>query len=237
MLLYILKQMQNKQNSWNFRFYLGYQGKYMNLDEADWCEARYQGGRRTYTLKDDSWDGGSLQVYAMASFFEEGAIWRFVTEGFDGPVELSVRQCRIADTKFSRDGDLGMDPRENFEPSEGETDLRTLSWDADGETYLVYSHDAQTGSIRALDARDGRPVFNKEEAARQELVSQVEINTPDPFLNTLGANIMAAADGIWDGETFLHGAIGWRTPLAGWRGAYTGDVVGWNDRAKTHFLA
>ena len=48
---------------------------------------------------------------------------------------------------------------------------------------------------------------------------------------------MAAADGIWDGETFLHGAIGWRTPLAGWRGAYTGDVVGWNDRAKTHFLA
>ena len=227
----------DKQNSWNFRFYLGYKGRYMNLDEAEWCEARYQGGRRTYTLKDAGWDGGSLQIYAMASFFEEGAIWRFVAEGFDGPVELSVRQCRIAGTKFSRDGDLGMDPRENFEPSEGETDLRTLSWDADGETYLVYSHDTQTGSIRALDARDGRPIFNKEETARQELVGQMEINTPDPFLNTLGANIMAAADGIWDGETFLHGAIGWRTPLAGWRGAYTGDVVGWNDRAKTHFIA
>lgn len=46
-----------------------------------------------------------------------------------------------------------------------------------------------------------------------------------------------AADGIWDGEVWLHGAIGWRMPLSGWRAAYTGDVLGWHDRARTHFNA
>lgn len=226
----------DKQDSWNIRFLLTFNGKTLSLDETSFCKAAYQGGRRTYTLSDESWGGGSLSVYTMASFFEEGAIWRFIAEGFDGPVELQARRCRIASTKFSRDGDLGMDPRENFEPSEGETDLQTAEWNANGETYFVYTHDGGAGELSVLDAADGRPLFNKEEAARQELVTRVEINTPDPFLNTLGANMMAAADGIWGGETFLHGAIGWRTPLAGWRGAYVGDVVGWNDRAKSHFI-
>ena len=41
----------------------------------------------------------------------------------------------------------------------------------------------------------------------------------------------------WDGEVWLHGAIGWRMPLSGWRAAYTGDVLGWHDRARTHFNA
>lgn len=226
----------DKQNSWNIRLFLTFKGRTLCLDETSWCKAGYQGGRRTYTLGDESWGSGSLNIYTMASFFEEGAIWRFTAEGFDGPVELSVRRCRIASTEFSRDGDLGMDPRENFEPSEAETDLETKSWEAGGETYLVYSHEGGAGKLSVLDAAEGRPVFNKEEEARLDLVTKVEINTPDPFLNTLGANMLAAADGTWDGETFLHGAIGWRTPLAGWRGAYVGDVAGWNDRAKSHFI-
>lgn len=33
----------------------------------------------------------------------------------------------------------------------------------------------------------------------------------------------------------LHGAVGWRNELPGWRGAYVGDVLGWSDRAKSHF--
>lgn len=48
---------------------------------------------------------------------------------------------------------------------------------------------------------------------------------------------MMAADGDWDGQTWLHGCIGWRMPLAGWRAGFLGDVLGWNDRAVSHFDA
>ena len=33
----------------------------------------------------------------------------------------------------------------------------------------------------------------------------------------------------------MPGAIGWRMPLSGWRAGYTGDALGWHDRARTHF--
>ena len=65
------------------------------------------------------------------------------------------------------------------------------------------------------------------------LGSQPPIHT----FNTLGGALAVAADGIWDGEVWLHGAIGWRMPLSGWRAAYTGDALGWHDRARTHFNA
>ena len=48
---------------------------------------------------------------------------------------------------------------------------------------------------------------------------------------------MLAADGDWDGQTWLHGCIGWRMPLAGWRAGYLGDVLGWQDWAVSHFDA
>ena len=224
----------DRAESWNFRFYLEYGGKTVQLDETSWCEARYQGGRRSYVVRDDAWGGGELRITVLASFFQEGAVWQFCASGFDGPATLSVKRCRIAVTRFSRDGDMGVDPRENFEPAPGEPDLTTLSWPASAESYLLYEDNAR---MSVLDAAAGRPVFDREEAARQELMGQIEINTPDPFFNTLGSALMAAADGIWDGETFLHGANGWRTPYCGWRGGYTGDAVGWNDRAVSHFTA
>jgi hypothetical protein len=49
--------------------------------------------------------------------------------------------------------------------------------------------------------------------------------------------MVLAADGDWDGQTWLHGCVGWRMPLAGWRAGYLGDVLGWNDRAVSHFDA
>ena len=63
------------------------------------------------------------------------------------------------------------------------------------------------------------------------------ISLNKPYFNTLGGALAVAADGIWDGEVWLHGAIGWRMPLSGWRAAYTGDALGWHDRARTHFNA
>ena len=224
----------DKADSWNFRFFLTYAGRTVRLDETSWCEARYRGGRRMYVVRDEAWGGGELQVTVLASFFNEGAIWQFVAKGFDTPAVLSVKRCRMAGTRFVRDGDLGMDPRELFEPAPGEPDLTELCWEAAPESYLLYEDNAR---LSVLDAAAGRPVFDREEKARQEVMDRVEFNTPDPFINTLGSCLMAAADGIWDGETFLHGANGWRTAYCGWRGGYTGVVVGWNDRAVSHFTA
>ncbi len=221
------------RESYNLRFSLEYAGKTVPLDGASWCEARYQGGRRTYQLRDAAWGEGRLAVTAMASFFSESAIWKFEASGFDGPVVLSVRRCRVADTGMNW-YDLGVNPPESLDPAPGEPDLLACSWNAAGQSYLLYEDNAR---LIPLDAASGRAVFDREEEARQELMGQVVIDTPDPFFNTLGSCLVAAADGIWDGTTFLHGANCWRMPYCGWRGAYVGDVVGWNERARSHFTA
>ena len=225
----------DKADSRNIRFFLRYEGREIRLDRASWCEARYQGGKRSYLLRDEAWGpDAEMRITALASLSEEGAVWKFTLDGFGGEPVLAAKVCETAGKKFSRDGDLGMDARTLFDPAPDEAGLLTAEWAAGGESYFFYHHKDR---LEAASAGQGRPVFDREESAREELVSLVEINTPDPFFNTIGANLVAAADGTWDGETFLHGAIGWRTPLAGWRGAYAGDVIGWNDRAVSHFRA
>lgn len=79
--------------------------------------------------------------------------------------------------------------------------------------------------------------FQAAENVRQTIANSLKINTPDPFFNTLGPTIAIAADGIWDGTVWLHGAVGWRMPLNGWRASYTGDVLGWHQRSRVHFNA
>lgn len=77
--------------------------------------------------------------------------------------------------------------------------------------------------------------FEKAETYRKEVAGQIVVNTPDPYINTLGGVLSIAADAIWEEPSYLHGAIGWRMRLNGWRGAYAGDVMGWHNRARMHF--
>ncbi|MGV3766927.1 MAG: DUF4450 domain-containing protein [Chitinophagaceae bacterium] len=67
------------------------------------------------------------------------------------------------------------------------------------------------------------------------LANRVQVETPDPYLNTLGGTLSTAADAIWEDPTFLHGAVAWRMRLNAWRGAYAADPLGWHDRAQKHF--
>lgn len=83
--------------------------------------------------------------------------------------------------------------------------------------------------------RELKALFTKAEQQRKALTSDLSISTPDPWLNPVGEAMAIAADGIWSGRTWLHGAIGWRTEHLGWRGAYVGTSLGWHDRAQTHF--
>jgi len=80
-------------------------------------------------------------------------------------------------------------------------------------------------------------VFEQAEAARVKLADRVKINTPDPYINTIGGALGIAADAIWESPTYMHGSIGWRMRLNGWRGPYVADELGWHDRAETHFAA
>lgn len=77
--------------------------------------------------------------------------------------------------------------------------------------------------------------YEEAEQKRVSLASRVKINTPDRYINNLGAALAVAADGIWESPTFLHGAVAWRMRLNAWRGAYTADALGWHARAKEHF--
>ncbi|MCD8166807.1 MAG: DUF4450 domain-containing protein [Bacteroides sp.] len=89
-----------------------------------------------------------------------------------------------------------------------------------------------------------RPHFTYKELAaafeqgiiyRTRIASRMKVRTPDPFFNTLGGIFAGAEDAVWEDPGYLHGAIGWRVPLTGWRAAYLADLLGIRERARTHF--
>ncbi|MBC7889765.1 MAG: DUF4450 domain-containing protein [Ferruginibacter sp.] len=103
------------------------------------------------------------------------------------------------------------------------------------ETYFFVIQ--KPGSGKSANNVDAAQLFNQAEIAREKLAGRIKMNTPDSYLNTLGGVLGIAADAVWENPTYLHGSIGWRMRLNGWRGPYVGDVLSWHDRAKTHFKA
>ena len=101
----------------------------------------------------------------------------------------------------------------------------------------VSLHTTPTESNKPLNPSDLATAFENGQSYRAKIAGRVKVSTPDPFLNTLGGILAGAEDAIWEAPCYLHGAIGWRTPLTGWRGAYVADVFGLHDRARTHFQA
>ncbi len=222
-----------KRHHRNIRFLALYDGKEVQLDETDFCEARYSDGSRRYVVKDKSWGEGRLLLNVVALVDTEGAIWQFKAEGFDKPLTMKALVCEIANTKLRRMGDIGADRPGSFEPAPGDKGLKTKEWNAAGETYFAMN----VGEIHDMPADSAAMLFAATDKRNKELAKRVTFSTPDPYINTLGGALVMAADGDWDGQTWLHGCIGWRMPLAGWRAGYLGDVLGWNDRAISHFDA
>lgn len=87
----------------------------------------------------------------------------------------------------------------------------------------------------SLTYNDLPTLFNQAEKSREKLTNRIQVNTPDPYINTLGGALSVAADAIWEDPSYLHGAVAWRMRLNGWRGPYCADVLGWHDRAEKHF--
>ena len=101
------------------------------------------------------------------------------------------------------------------------------------EPFYIEFHNPKTHA--AFSYADLPKAFDKGIEFRTKIASRMKINTPDPFINTLGGIYAGAEDAVWEDPGYLHGAIGWRVPLTGWRAAYLADLMGLQDRARSHF--
>ena len=226
-----------KRNSKNIHFHLVLADSSVTpLEETAWCESRYTPGRRSYRLKHPSWGtDAELQISALALPDEDAAIWKITPVNMPVGAVLRPMLSEIRLNRLSRNGDMGADPPGCFDAPEQPQQLQSLGislFDRQDVYVLVRDY-----SLVVPSQEEGIALYNKSEQARADLTSRIRITTPDPYFNTLGGALAVAADGIWDGEVWLHGAIGWRMPLSGWRAGYTGDALGWHDRARTHFDA
>jgi hypothetical protein len=82
----------------------------------------------------------------------------------------------------------------------------------------------------------GEDDFRKRREELDAIADRLSLTTSDPFIDALGPALATAGDAIWDEAQgcVMHGAVAWRSPLAGWRGPYVLDAVGWHERFVTH---
>ena len=200
------------------------------LEQVSPCTAIYVNGLRTYQLT--GWGGAQFTIRVVALPDGEKAIWEFSSPKLVGRARIKALVCEIAQPKLYRNGDIGADKPGVLEPK-GDV-LQTAEVTLNGETaYLM----VDVNEMKPLSAADGAKQFADAQQYFEQLAGRIQFTTPDPYINTLGGALVLAADGDWDGQTWLHGCIGWRMPLAGWRAGYLGDVLGWQDRAVSHFDA
>ena len=213
------------------------------LDSTDYCKAQYVNGMRIYQLRDQQWGSDAelaLQVVAMPD--REGALWLFDDRRFAVPPRFEARVCAIANPKLHRNGDIGADKPGVFEAAESWGQASDWVVDRSLEPRSSASHETwfvidSVNQVSSMSDEAARRLFLQAVMHNGQLSQLVQFQTPDPYINTLGSALAFAADGDWDGQTWLHGCVGWRMPLAGWRAAYVGDVLGWNDRQHRHFDA
>ena len=247
-----------KNQTGNIRFRISDGRQTMWLDEAEYCKASYEAGRRDYLLKDKRWDMGELIVSLLAFHDAEGAIWRFTARGFGaGKMKVEAILSETAVPKPTRSGDIGSFLKPGtFEPAASQTAVLgsvSKSFPAARSSRLSrfsrFSHSSSSSEqifyfsvdganrLSAAENAQMQPLFDAAETWRNKLASSVVFKTPDAYINTVGGALVMAADGAWDGKAWQHGAVGWRMSLPGWRGAYMGDFLGMQDRQRIHFDA
>jgi hypothetical protein len=241
----------------NIRFRLTANGKTTLLEQTTHAEARYNAGKRVYKLTDASWRKGSLTITVLLQPDAESAIWKFEPQNMPSDAKVEMVVCDIKRPKFNRSGDMNSDPADSFEPADGEPNKQTIQWmlgtettyavlDCKGgayrnanpqATYTVLDSGASTYTLSTPTGAEAERLYAKAWKHHEWLAGNIVFDTPDPYLNTMGGTLMAAADGAWDGEVWLHGAIVWRMQLNGWRAGFLGDLLGMPDRAVSHFNA
>jgi len=199
------------------------------------CRAIYDAGKRIYEINDPILGSNTITLTALARYDLDGAIWKIEFAKAKGMAKsLTVRFSDIRNPKLHRNGDMGVEKPGSLESSDDPQKRKYYETIVNGDCLYVAIVNQEI-SFPILE--EGERIFNEAEHLRQEIAGRLRFDTPDPYFNTLGGTLAIAADAIWSGQVWLHGAVGWRMPLSGWRAAYVGDVLGWHDRARTHFDA
>lgn len=211
----------------NIQFYVNG----LRLDSASYCQALYKDGCRSYVLRDPVFGNTELHLCVVMPRESESALFKI--NGGSKHFKLTIITGEILNPRLKRNGDMGADKPNSFEPALFQPSRKEYNYDINGETYLRL-----TGSDIFSLCND-KQAYEEAASAFPQSAGRITFNTPDPYFNTLGNVLVYAADGLWDGSThtWLHGAIGWRMPLAGWRAAFCGDVIGWWNRQTEHFDA
>lgn len=205
------------------------------IDSTDYCKAWYVDACRSYRLRDRRWGDAGISLSVVALQDEESALFRFESADKSRPLDIRTLICKIHGKGMKRNGDLGADPYGVFDPAaNAEVTVSGASYGADRSVAYVYVK-LNEATDMAFDS--AARLWEVTVEHNRILSGRIVFDTPDPYINTLGGALSVAADGDWDGQTWLHGCVGWRMPLAGWRAGYLGDVLGWNDRAISHFDA
>ena len=221
-----------KDNNRHIAFKIKIGDKIIALDSLDYCKSVYKPGRRDYELKDTIFGKGMLRISTQAFYDKEGSIWKFDADNLPTGTKLIFEICEIKYSKLDRFGDIGADPLDSFEHPKKPKQLKSAQTELpNGVSYIVL----ENFELKPAGKVNGSRLYQAAEMARLNIANTLKISTPDPYLNTLGGTIAMAANGNWDGEVWLHGAIGWRIPLNGWRAAYVGDAIGWHNRSRIHF--
>lgn len=217
----------------NIRLVAANDGVRVPLDAAESCKASYTEGRRDYVVKDKRLGGGTIRLSVAADSAREGAVWKIVS---DDDLTLEVIVSNTNRHRFSRYGDIGTDgvPK-GFDAQQEAQPLQTKVLRLKGRADSYFAIDEAQLSSDSQQALARRYAEAMAWARRRS--STVSFATPDPFLNPVGGALVLAADGAWDGRVWEHGAVGWRMPLPGWRGAFCGDFLGMPDRQRSHFNA
>lgn len=205
-------------------------GKF-DIEKANYCKAWYVDGMRSYRLRDSHLPKGTLTVDVVALRNEEGAVWQLMAG--DEPISVTCTVSPVKQPKLKRNGDIGVDSRDAFDAAATKNEQQVVRLEPNAPVYVVVMLDR----VVDMSQEDKAALFAAAVDANQKLASRIVFDTPDAYVNTLGGALVMAADGDWDGQTWLHGCVGWRMPLAGWRAGYLGDVLGWGDRARSHFDA
>lgn len=249
----------NGRQNRNLRFILEIDGQPIPLDSVSYCKVSYGFFNRIYEIRDKRLGKGNgrepeIRLKVVASQTSESAGFFFTGIAFDKSFKITALISDIAGGHLHRNGDIGADKPGIFEAKGKPLKTATLDFGKtvkkgkNGNQPLCLKGAVIVSGMDTLEVKAYKPSYtlqpepSDDEATDMKsflAVNHAKISwkTPDPYINALASVLPPAAEGIWDGKThtWLHGAVGWRMPLAGWRAAYVGDVLGMNARQQAHF--
>lgn len=108
-----------------FAFYMQYMGGNMQLGLvkgneslwlkfADYVKSVYRAGTRIYEIKDPFIGSGKITLHVLAMGDADGMVMKIETENIPSDVELVCIYGGASNKRFSRNGDIGVDPIDSF---------------------------------------------------------------------------------------------------------------------------